>query len=938
MEANEENLQALAHYLQLTFDPTKSVRKEAEEFLQTQESSDGWAQLVLHMVTLETVDQSLRLAGAIYFKNFVKRQWNSEEPTLSEGDRAFIKASVLELLIQTNDACQKQLSEAIAIIAKVDFPERWDELMPSLVQQLQTMDFHAIIGVLSATNPIFWKYRYTERSDDLFREIIYVLEHLASPITTVFEQGVPALQAGPDAETAASILKCLDLVVQVFHSLNAQDLPAFFEDHMKEWMTGFSGVLAFPASGEDDDEGQAEQLKSNVCQVLCLYARKYDDDCGEYVGGFVEQIWQLLTTTGSDFKFDQLVSNALSFLTVVASHSAHKELFADPDTLKQIFEMVIIPNMILRDSDGEMFEDDPEEFIRRDMEGSDAETRRRGANELIRGLCKYWEEKVTALCSDYVSTLLAAYEADPAENWPQKDAAVFLVSSLATRAKVEGQGITQVNDAIDIMQFLEANVVGDLQPDVLPPLQAAALKFVTLFRQQISTEAHGQLFPLVINHLNSPSTVVGSYAAAYIDRILIMKREGQPLISSEGLSGVLEPLLTGLFEAMARADHSENEYIMKAIMRTIVTAKAMIEPYILTIINCLSEKLVEVSKNPGKPRFNHYMFESFGCCVRFSPADTETIAVFEQAFFPPFEYILSQGVEEFTPYAFQLLSQLLEKRPAPIPETYMALLGGLTSPDLWQNTANTTPLVRLLNAFLVKGRDTLFTTDQELLALLGVFQKLIASRMWDHEGFNLLQHIIECLSMVQYQEHFGTILTLLLQRMQSSRTPKFTKGFLVFLCHAVAVLGGTFMVQSFEGIQENLFSRILNRVLSDVQKVSGDIERKTCAIGLTKLITETPEVLANPEAWLSLLECQLKLFELPTEETDDGVDEEAQSGYKAAFNKLAFAGDPTHDPFEFIPDARAYFAQEITKFFSANPDVQQTVPANFMQMIQGYCS
>jgi exportin-2 (importin alpha re-exporter) len=55
-------------------------------------------------------------------------------------------------------------------------------------------------------------------------------------------------------------------------------------------------------------------------------------------------------------------------------------LLKDPSILSQICENIVIPNIKLRESDEELFENDPEEFIRKDIEGSDLETRRRAAH------------------------------------------------------------------------------------------------------------------------------------------------------------------------------------------------------------------------------------------------------------------------------------------------------------------------------------------------------------------------------------------------------------------------------------------------------------------------------------------------------------------------------------------------------------------------------
>lgn len=61
--------------------------------------------------------------------------------------------------------------------------------------------------------------------------------------------------------------------------------------------------------------------------------------------------------------------------------------------------------------------------------------------------------------------------------------------------------------------------------------------------------------PYLVHFLRSQSHVVHSYAAAAIEKILIMKKQAAPnvaesaLVSSADLAPIAEPLLTGLFGA-----------------------------------------------------------------------------------------------------------------------------------------------------------------------------------------------------------------------------------------------------------------------------------------------------------------------------------------------------------------------------------------------------
>jgi exportin-2 (importin alpha re-exporter) len=65
-----------------------------------------------------------------------------------------------------------------------------------------------------------------------------------------------------------------------------------------------------------------------------------------------------------------LTSNAIQFLASVADRQQYKSLFEDANTLASICEKIIVPNIEMREVDVELFEDNPEEYIRRDLVGS----------------------------------------------------------------------------------------------------------------------------------------------------------------------------------------------------------------------------------------------------------------------------------------------------------------------------------------------------------------------------------------------------------------------------------------------------------------------------------------------------------------------------------------------------------------------------------------
>ncbi|CAG9566861.1 unnamed protein product [Danaus chrysippus] len=82
------------------------------------------------------------------------------------------------------------------------------------------------------------------------------------------------------------------------------------------------------------------------------------------------------------------------------------------------------------ESDIELFEDNPEEYVWRDIEGSDVATRRRAACDLLRALATHYDDKMMAIFGQYV-------EVSPAYpyRWVGLQSLVSLVENVACWAR-----------------------------------------------------------------------------------------------------------------------------------------------------------------------------------------------------------------------------------------------------------------------------------------------------------------------------------------------------------------------------------------------------------------------------------------------------------------------------------------------------------------------
>jgi hypothetical protein len=152
---------------------------------------------------------------------------------------------------------------------------------------------------------------------------------------------------------------------------------------------------------------------------------------------------------------------------------------------------------------------------------------------------------------------------------------------------------------------------------------------------------------------------------------------------------------------------------MKCIMRLLSLCGSDIAPLVSLILAKLTGVFARVAKNPVNPHYNHYLFECYAlliraCCLgQDAGAARAACDAFEGALFPPFQEVLAQDISEFTPYVFQLLSQLLAFRPGQgLSEPYRQLFPPLLSPLLWERRGNVPALAQLLCTYV--QRDTAF--------------------------------------------------------------------------------------------------------------------------------------------------------------------------------------------------------------------------------------
>lgn len=179
---------------------------------------------------------------------------------------------------------------------------------------------------------------------------------------------------------------------------------------------------ALEAKADPNQPSVLEKAQASACRLVALFADRHDEDFSDFFSSAVAGVWQLLTRiskAGMDSvgapRFGPILAQGIRFLSSGARKSIYRSTFEGEAKLRPVIEHIVLPNTMLSPDDMEVFSDQPEAFISRDVEGSDTESRRHSAQELIKGLSTQFEGQVGAIVLGHVTNMITNYNSDKGE-------------------------------------------------------------------------------------------------------------------------------------------------------------------------------------------------------------------------------------------------------------------------------------------------------------------------------------------------------------------------------------------------------------------------------------------------------------------------------------------------------------------------------------------
>ncbi|KAI4503803.1 hypothetical protein M0802_001206 [Mischocyttarus mexicanus] len=436
----------LTELLRATIDP--SQQKQAEDQLNQIHKIIGFAPILLQVVMSTEIDMPVRQAGVIYLKNLITTNWQDREGdhgpiefSIHEQDRAMLRDAIVDAVVHAPDLLRVQLAVCISNIVKHDFPGRWTQIVDKITIYLQNPDASCWPGVLLALYQLVknFEYKKAEERGPLNEAMNLLLPMIYQLI----------LRLLPDQSEQSVLLQTQ--ILKIFFALTQYTLPLdlISKEVFSQWMDVVRQVADRPVPPEthnpnlDDDE--RVELPWWKCKKWALHilhrmferygspgnvTKEYKEFAEWYLTTFSAGILEVLLKILDQYRrkifvSPRVVQQSINYINQGVSH-AFSWKFLKPHMF-EIIRDVLFPILSYSESDQELWNSDPYEYIRVKFDiFEDFVSPVTAAQTLLHSACKKRKDmlqKTMQLCAE----VLTSPNADPR----QKDGALHMVGSLA---------------------------------------------------------------------------------------------------------------------------------------------------------------------------------------------------------------------------------------------------------------------------------------------------------------------------------------------------------------------------------------------------------------------------------------------------------------------------------------------------------------------------
>ncbi|XP_051996919.1 importin-7-like isoform X1 [Xyrauchen texanus] len=439
------DLNALIEALRGTMDA--NLREAAERQLNEGHTQVNFVSTLLRVTMSDQLDLPIRQAGVIYLKNMVTQYWsegenaNSEGPTnnIPEEDRQFIRDNIVEAIIQSPERIGVQLTTCIHHMIKHDYPTRWTAIVDKIGFYLQSDKSACWLGILLCLYQLVKNYEYKKPEE-------------RQPLVAAMQIFMPMLkdrfiQLLPDPSSDSVLVQ--KQIFKILYALFQYNLPLELinRQNLTEWMEILKTVVDrdVPPETLQVDEDERPELPWWKCKKWALHilarlferygspgntTKEYTEFAELFLKGYAVAAQQVLLKVLYQFKEKQYVAPRVlqQTLNYINQGIAHAVTWKNlKPHIQGIIQDVVFPLMCYTDSDEELWQEDPYEYIRMKFDVfEDFISPTTAAQTLLCTACNKRKEvlqKSMGFCCQILT--------DPASDPRKKDGALHMIGSLA---------------------------------------------------------------------------------------------------------------------------------------------------------------------------------------------------------------------------------------------------------------------------------------------------------------------------------------------------------------------------------------------------------------------------------------------------------------------------------------------------------------------------
>ena len=443
-----------------SYSPDQQQREQAEALLGKAEQTPGYLRALISIWVNQAADAQIRQAAAIQAKNAIRKHWSraiNYDGTLVEGplgtagyyeipedEKTFVKDSMIEVLVRCTDQAnlRAQALEIVKLTVSREYPCRWPTFLSQCLTLVSSGDETKMYCGLACVRLIAREFEM--KSSDTGRGPMEDLIQVAMPgLLSLAEQ----LSKTADQVVSATLLK---FILKIFYSVIQAKLSKHLADQSvcTRWFELCSNLCRVMPSdpNADMEEGVHAKLHKWSFRILSRFFAKYGnpeiveaEDSKEFdlqkfstwwLGMFAPPLVALVSESVKNPKMSKAAKyQALSFLSESIQHSVtYKALKPFLQTL--LFE-VIFPLMCFNAEDNELWESDPEEYIRREFDCMVAfSDPRTAAVEFLKNMVSMRSKDSLAPLLKFCESHLSCDASDVAK-FTRKDGALAIIGSIA---------------------------------------------------------------------------------------------------------------------------------------------------------------------------------------------------------------------------------------------------------------------------------------------------------------------------------------------------------------------------------------------------------------------------------------------------------------------------------------------------------------------------